>query len=69
MDEKVTLINLAFTHTLNNPNLNLCALQDELPQSLVHMTREHMISCIVDLEPQSTQVVLMCTRRRTGVAR
>jgi hypothetical protein len=37
--------------TLNDPNLNLCALQDELPQSTVHITREHMISCIMALEP------------------
>lgn len=38
-------------HNLNDPNLNLCALQDELPQGAVHMTREHMISCIMDFEP------------------
>lgn len=50
-------------------HLNLCALQDELPERVIHVTREDMVGCVVDVEPQCAQTVLMCTRRKTGVAR
>jgi hypothetical protein len=28
-----------------------------------------MVGCVVDVEPQCTQTILMCARRKTGVAR
>lgn len=50
-------------------HLDLCALQDELPERVIHVTREDMVGCVVDVEPQCTQTILMCARRKTGVAR
>jgi hypothetical protein len=49
-------------------HLNLCALQDEFPQRVVHVTREHMVGRVVDVEPQCTQTVLVCARRASWAA-
>jgi hypothetical protein len=54
--------------TLSPSHLNLCALQDEMPQRVVHVTREHVVSRVMDVEPQRTQTVLVWARRAAWVA-